>query len=205
MSNMNVAAEKTIIPQVEVIWTMHFQQKVFRCILEAMSRPGTILELTDLPDGCFAHRAVLATLLDNEVTLSDHHKVLSAEDWPLLQAKKATSESADYVLCDATNTPDFQPKLGTLPSPDFAATLVLIVDKLGEDNKQPNPNPSLNLNLNGPGINGNVLTTIAGLNTQWLAYREQWNCAFPLGIDMIIIDNNQVMSLPRTTNVEDIS
>ena len=115
----------------------------------------------------------------------------------MLQVKETNVEKADYILCNAALAANIKPKLGTLPSPDFSATLILKVECIGDGHTQ--------LVLKGPGINGITKVTLRGLHSNWMEHREDWNCAFPLGVDMIITDNERLVALPRTTHVEVIS
>jgi alpha-D-ribose 1-methylphosphonate 5-triphosphate synthase subunit PhnH len=34
-----------------------------------------------------------------------------------------------------------------------------------------------------------------------LGKRQEWNGAFPLGVDMILFDASQIVALPRTTRI----
>jgi alpha-D-ribose 1-methylphosphonate 5-triphosphate synthase subunit PhnH len=176
------------------IWQADTQQQNYRKLLEAMSRPGSVERLQGLDDLSGASMAVLATLLDGSVSLADPHDLLQASDWPLLQTERVAAEAADYLLCDGSRPPGFQPKLGTLPSPEASATLVLVVESLVSGD--------LGLSLTGPGIDGRRSCQLTGLDNAWLEAREQWVCGFPLGIDLILVDRTHVMAIPRTTRVE---
>lgn len=180
--------------KLDPIWQADIQQRHFRCVLEAMSRSGLCQVIETLPERGSVALTVLATLLDAEVTLTDAHGMLSDEDWLMLQAASAPAASADYILCNAALTPDFTPKTGTLVSPELSATLLLVVGKLGEG--------ELQLKLSGPGIQNNRTLEVSGLDTAWLCQRNEWNAAFPLGVDIILIDDRNIAALPRTTKVE---
>ena len=176
------------------IWQPDTQQACFRLLLDAMARPGQCHDIINIPVDRPVVLTVLATLLDAKVSLSDPHALLHRDDWPMLQAKTTTAEQADYVVCDGSYSPDFTPKLGTLPSPEQSATLVLMVDELHQD--------GIHLRLSGPGIADTRTLLIKGLDPQWLNLREEWNSAFPLGVDLILVDYRQLTALPRTTQVE---
>jgi len=176
------------------IWLPGVQQIHFRQLLDAMARPGKCHPLASVPGDGPVVLSLLATLLDAEVTLADPYNLLRPGDWSMLQVKSGSAEKADYVLCDARQLPDFLPKLGTLPCPDQSATLILIVSQLGQG--------VMSLKLSGPGIADTVKLQIKGLDQQWLNSREDWVSAFPLGVDLILIDDKQVAALPRTTRVE---
>jgi alpha-D-ribose 1-methylphosphonate 5-triphosphate synthase subunit PhnH len=176
------------------IWMVDNQQANYRLLLDAMARPGRRHTLATLPENGPAVLAILATLLDAEVSLADPDNLLHQDDWPMLQVKSAQAEQADYIICNGSRAPDLTPKLGTLPSPDQSATLILVVDALGEGESH--------LQLTGPGIASSNRLMIKGLESQWLQMRENWVCAFPLGVDFILVDDRQVVALPRTTKVE---
>lgn len=186
--------DSSLAPKLDRIWQPANQQGVFRALMEAMARPGQIESLAPWTGGDRASRAVLATLLDAEVSLFDRHQLLDASDWPLMQAREAAAEQADYLLCDAARAPDFQPALGTLTSPDEAATLVLVVAGLGCGD--------LEMTLSGPGVHGRQRLAVEGLALSWLSARADWVAAFPLGVDLILADDHAVVGLPRTTRLE---
>lgn len=182
--------------QIDSIWMADTQQILFNSLMQAVSRPGRMDNWSECLDNNPAYLAVLSTLLDGEVTLSDVDGLLTESKWPLLQAQKSTAEQANYVLCDATKAPTFSPKLGTLSSPDFAATLVLKVASL--DKAQGN----IHLKLTGPGVNNETEAFVSGIDQAWLEHRNEWCSAFPMGIDCILVDDTQIMALPRTTKIE---
>jgi alpha-D-ribose 1-methylphosphonate 5-triphosphate synthase subunit PhnH len=175
------------------IWTANVQQRNYRAILDAMSRPGLVKPVFWRDQNRDVVIAVLATLLDSEVSLCDYDRLLLTEHWPLLQARQAPADAADYVLCDGGKFQDFQPRLGTLSSPEHATTLILKVDQLAKGDQV--------LSLSGPGVNATLTCSIAGLHPDWLKHREDWVCAFPLGIDLLLVDHAGVVALPRTTKV----
>jgi len=180
---------------IDPVWQADTQQAHFRLLLDAMAYPGRCLILKTLPiDGGQVALSVLSTLLDAEVSLADPHKLLKDDDWKMLQTNSVAVDEADYILCTGSQFTRFTPKLGRLKSPEQSATLILVVDKLGVGD--------LKLNLSGPGIQYNKLLSVTGLAAQWLARREECNIAFPLGIDLILIDDTQIAALPRTTKVE---
>jgi alpha-D-ribose 1-methylphosphonate 5-triphosphate synthase subunit PhnH len=180
--------------KIEAIWLPEVQQQVFRGLMEVMSRPGKIINLAVLSDNASPARALLATLLDAEVNLCDHHALLDESDWPLLQTEKVAVEHARYILCRGESTIDFEPMLGELSSPEHSATIVLVVENLSEG--------SNHLSLRGPGVKSEISVKIAGLNRDWLTQREQWISSFPLGVDLLLVDDSQLMALPRTTKIE---
>lgn len=177
----------------ERIWQAGVQQRVFRELVEAFSRPGDIRDLSACVDGVAAQRAVLATLMDGEMTLADPHGQIATADWPLLQAKPGATERARYIVADGHRAPDFQPVLGSLESPEFGATVLVEIDCVGEG--------ALTLELTGPGIDGRRALHLTGLHPDWLTRRADWVGGFPLGVDLLLSDATRIVALPRTTRI----
>jgi len=182
--------------QIDAIWLADTQQALFNSLMQTMARPGSLSNWSEWIEDKPVYLAVLATLLDGEVSLADADNLLNPSDWPLLQAQSATVELGDYLLCDANKPVSFEPKLGTLASPDFAATLILKVANLNTEQGE------LALQLSGPGVNGSTQVYVSGIDQAWLENRNEWCSAFPLGIDCILVDDTQIMGLPRTTKLE---
>jgi len=179
--------------QTENLWHGNVQQQVFRELVEVFARPGEVRNLSPWVEGSTALRTVLATLMDGETTLADPHGRIAAADWPLLQVKPGATETARYIAADGRRVPDFQPSLGSLESPDFGATLLIEVDALGSG--------PLSLELAGPGICGWCELSVTGLHTDWLRQRLDWVNCFPLGVDMLLLDAQNMIALPRTTRI----
>jgi alpha-D-ribose 1-methylphosphonate 5-triphosphate synthase subunit PhnH len=163
-------------------------------LLEVMSRPGSKQALSITPKAGPTALAVLATLLDGAVSLADPHELLCEQDWTMLQTQQKPATEADYLICHGATAPDFTPLLGSLQSPEKSATIVLIVESVSHGDIQ--------LKLSGAGIAKTRECSLQGLNPQWLSSREDWVCSFPLGVDLILVDDKEVMAIPRTTKVE---
>ncbi|MDP2780144.1 phosphonate C-P lyase system protein PhnH [Devosia sp.] len=170
-------------------WQPLTQQAVFRQLLHAFSYPGQIMAL-DCED---AMTHVLATLLDAEVSLADVHEQLDALAWQRLQARRQVVEQANFVLLDGSRPALCEPALGTLESPEGGATLILRVAQLGTGTP---------LALSGPGIASCTALSVSGLHSSWLQARQRWNVGFPLGVDLLLVDQQQLVALPRTTAVQ---
>jgi alpha-D-ribose 1-methylphosphonate 5-triphosphate synthase subunit PhnH len=176
------------------IWLQETQQAHFRILLEAMSRPGSNLALSTTPQAGPTSLAVLATLLDGAVSLADPHELLSEQDWAMLQTQQKPADEAEYLICNGNTAPEFTPMLGTLESPEKSATIIVTVESLSQGDTH--------LRLSGAGINGTRECSLHGLHPEWLSRREDWVCSFPLGVDLILVDEREVMALPRTSKVE---
>ncbi|MEA3468727.1 MAG: phosphonate C-P lyase system protein PhnH [Thermodesulfobacteriota bacterium] len=182
--------------KIDAIWQPENQQRIFRALMEAMARPGSLHSLDAWLDGARSYRGVLASLLDAGTTLSDCHDLLEPNDWPLLQARQEITEKADYLLCQGSAHPNGSPKVGSLSCPDQSATLLIQVENLG--------NGGSSLMLQGPGIQSTCSLEVSGLEPAWLELREEY-ISFPLGIDCILLDQKNITAIPRTTKVKVLS
>lgn len=182
-------------------------QATFRALLTAMSRPGTIVSLTDfhalhygfslLPGS----QLLLMTLLDAEVTFgveSDDSRLVD-QLARLTYSQPLDCNAADYVLVglhqyDRLFQIITNAKRGTLSNPHLGATIIIEVESLSNDD---------DLILRGPGIQTQeylgVVSTFPSSST-WIQARQIANQEFPLGVDLIFVDQqHQIAALPRTT------
>lgn len=173
------------------VWQPALQQRVFRRLLDCFAYPGRIAPSGDTDRAPLV--TVLATLLDGETSLADPHRLIAAADWPKLQARPDSADSAAFVVADGTRAPDFSPQLGTLESPERGATVVLTVTALGEGQR---------LRLSGAGIDGHTELAVSGWHPGWIGARADWVAAFPLGVDIVLCDGARFTALPRTTHIE---
>lgn len=176
----------------DTIWNDGTQQVCYRALLQAMARPATVHRLSagERP----AWVLVAATLLDGAVTLADPDHLLSQEDWNFLQVTPAPVEQAAYVLADGSRPPRFTPALGTLDQPHLGATVLLVVACIGSG--------PLGLEAEGPGIPQHRRLDLLGLDPAWVTARNRWTARFPLGVDLLLADDERVAALPRTTRIE---
>jgi len=169
-------------------------QGVFRGALEALSRPGKIVECRR------AATALALALLDQDtrlwlsprakreaMTLRFHTGCPIVEDAAtaefLLVADPAELPELDSLAC------------GTDEAPHHSATVILRVASLdgGEGGWK----------LSGPGIQGTARLRAAGLGG---AFAEQWKRngkRFPRGVDVFLCAGDRLCGLPRTTLLED--
>lgn len=183
-------------------------QRVFRKILDSLSRPGKIVPLetdfeynTTLLDETMD---ILLTLLDGEVTFhlvgADPEATEEIEIRTL--AHPVSLEKADYIIFpkDADRealTAVFQEsKKGTLLDPNRSATLILETEALTEGAVYA---------LTGPGVKGSQLVSITAAQN-WVEARNEAIAEYPLGVDCFIIDQSGCcIGLPRTTVMEGVS
>jgi alpha-D-ribose 1-methylphosphonate 5-triphosphate synthase subunit PhnH len=181
-------------------WQAAAQQRAFRAVLDGFARPGTLVCARH--SGTDALRMLLSVVLDESVSLADPGGLLDADVRRLLLAPSAPIDSARFVVLDGRLAPEasLQLALGTLESPELGATLVLVVDALGEDAAACGA-PGLPLSLQGPGVAGRRGLVVAGLDERWLTRRAAWGASFPLGIDLVLVCPHALVALPRTTRI----
>lgn len=57
--------------------------------------------------------------------------------------------------------------------------------------------------MKGPGIKDINIVTVAGLDKKYVQYVMEINAVFPLGIDLILVDDEgNMICMPRTTEAE---
>lgn len=173
------------------VWHPATQQRTFRCLLNCFAYPGRIAAWGG--PAYEALPALLSTLLDGDVDLADPHRLVASGDWPKLEARCGTPETAAFVVARGACAPDFTPRLGTLESPELGATLILAVATVGDGRR---------LHLSGPGISGRTEFAVGGLHQAWIDARAEWVASFPLGVDLILCDGLRFAALPRTTHIE---
>ncbi|WP_019122110.1 phosphonate C-P lyase system protein PhnH [Brevibacillus massiliensis] len=187
---------------------VHDIQASYRKVVDSMSRPGLISDLAaeagklDRDAGCFPSTMIIAMmLLDTEVTF----KVFSEKEAQvthmfnrLTYANTAEAERADFifVLQDAASD-DLRnalqkAKIGELIDPHQSATVIVETEAVSGDKA---------LRLTGPGIRGESFVQVKA-SADWIQIREEKNAEYPLGIDLIFIDeSHRLLCLPRTTQI----
>ncbi|MFA7429544.1 MAG: phosphonate C-P lyase system protein PhnH [Rhodospirillaceae bacterium] len=179
-------------------------QAVFRAVLDALSRPGTLVPLTALPPApaplYTTTGAVVLSLadLDAPVFLDPPLATQAVAAWLRFHAGCAVAprEAAAFALIGAPQAlislDDFA--LGTSEFPDRSTTLVVQVPAVqtGEGRT-----------LTGPGIKTTTRLSVDGLpDAFWTAWRDN-HALFPQGVDVIFATPTCLCGLPRTTRVED--
>lgn len=176
-------------------------QNVYRDLLMAMSRPGTVRKL--MPEISLIWgsglMAATATLIDQEVSF---HVV---EDESLARSISHTThgrvlpaEQADFILMPAGTSKGLIKRVrrGRAEYPDQGATLIYQVELLKEGRSDSY------LQLTGPGIKETAQLTIEGVDLDDLLQLSAVNSQYPLGVDVLLTDrHNQVAAIPRSVAV----
>ncbi|MBE0486903.1 phosphonate C-P lyase system protein PhnH [Marinobacter sp.] len=179
--------------QHDSVWSPLYQQRAFRALMSAFSFPGRRQPLPLCSDAT-GPTCIAAVLCDNEVSLADPDQLIQPADIRRLGIREASLENAGFIIADGSRAPDFAPALGSLAEPEQGATIIVRVASLESTNDFP-------LMLEGPGIQDTQALAVSGLNRAWLAERARWNRNFPMGADLILVDDTQVVALPRTTRI----
>lgn len=177
-------------------------QKVFRAVLDAMSRPGRIATIDEPIEPPTPLSVGAASLL---LALADH-------DTPIWLAPEIRTPATAAFLrfhCGSPLTDDpgeaaFAVATGDgLPAldrfgvgddawPETSTTVIVQLDELTEGS---------GLTLTGPGIATEHRLAVAGLrNGVWPEWTAN-GALFPRGIDLVLVADRRIAALPRTTAV----
>jgi alpha-D-ribose 1-methylphosphonate 5-triphosphate synthase subunit PhnH len=175
------------------------QQKTFRLLMQAFSYPGRVVSLCHLnqsQEACSDNviTGVLATLIDNAVRFYDATGKLKASTLQKLELQISAANKAQFILAEGKQVPDFTPHLGSLEEPEFGATVIVQVEDF-----QKGASP---WQLQGPGIATQQTLHVQGLHPEWLKQRSEWNCGFPMGVDVLLVSKNAIVALPRTIQIK---
>ena len=159
----------------------------FDALMWALSRPGLVRQLPAV-----GMAGIVEALIDREC------RVFAQSETLRMQAARAGAEIvgpeiADHVFVDALN--DFtlfnQVSLGSDLYPETGATLVAPA-RFGDGPL---------LRLKGPGVDGELKVRIDGVSSSfWERRRDVMR--YPMGFELFLIDDDQVLGLPRSTVVE---
>ncbi len=178
------------------------EQRAFRALLDAMSRPGTIHTLPEArgADGAWGSSlVVMQSLLDHEVTFAVEADDRSVHEQILRRtgARSDVLAAAGYVLTDAAHALDVieMASEGYLEEPERSATVVVRVDAIGSG--------ALRVSLSGPGIESVQPLSLDGLDVAALHALIERNAVYPTGIDIVLVDpQGRIACLPRSTRIE---
>jgi len=175
---------------------------VFRAILMATARPGTLHKITYrlAPPALLSPitAAVVLTLADQDTPLWLSSE-LSDEDVktyvkfhtgaPLVKE----TASSTYAVCTSTQRPDLSClPIGTAEYPDRSATLILQI------NEDLAPTQVI---LEGPGIEHKQSVSLPGLDTEFWQFVQKNHQLFPCGLDFLFCLSSGVVACPRTSKV----
>ncbi len=207
-----------IIPDESHRHVYHTQQ-VFRALTQAMSEPGRItlippLTALDLQAGLSPYLASIAlTLLDGQVNfaVAGAEKEVVAEGLRILSfANRARKwRDAEYIFVQKpVDRNEIEAMMtdvscGTLEEPQQGTFFSVQVHHIYEGTGEKEPARSgTRLRLGGPGILGSRVLIIEELDEEWLIHRNRLVRNYPMGIDMMLIDEmGLTIGLPRSITI----
>jgi alpha-D-ribose 1-methylphosphonate 5-triphosphate synthase subunit PhnH len=179
-------------------------QAVFRSVMDAMARPGTIVATGGLaqapqPLGLVA-AAVAHTLIDYETPVwLDPALAQSPEVAAWLRFHTGARltddprQAAFGFIAAPPRLPPFEAFCqGSMEYPDRATTLVLQVERLSDNG---------DFWLSGPGIRGSRALSASPLPADFVARMRANRARFPRGLDIIVASATTVAALPRSVHV----
>jgi alpha-D-ribose 1-methylphosphonate 5-triphosphate synthase subunit PhnH len=179
-------------------------QQTFRAILEAMAHPGMLVKINSKlynPELLNpASAAVCLTLFDNETPLwTDLSWNSSAVNWFQAQCGCSVVTESCMAHFALITQPSAMPslddfKIGDVEHPEYAATLIIHVNRFNDDNHKI---------LSGPGIKTTAQFSPVGIRPQFWKQWQLQAALFPLGVDVFFTCNDILAALPRTTQVSD--
>jgi alpha-D-ribose 1-methylphosphonate 5-triphosphate synthase subunit PhnH len=179
-------------------------QSTFRSVMDAMARPGSIQRIATIAAApapmMHGTAAIALTLFDHDTPVWLDPRMAATSDvskW--LKFHTSAPVIADASICsfaligDADALPHLDCfSFGSNEYPDRSTTLILQVESLTQG-------PSFE--LRGPGIDGTAVLQ-AALQPADLFERLEVNQAlFPRGIDVMLVADDAVVAIPRTTRL----
>ena len=179
-------------------------QSTFRSVMDAMARPGSIQRITSAagtPPAMMQGTAAIAlTLFDHDTPIWLDPRMSATPDvgkWLKFHTSApvvADSSIASFALVgDPQNLPALDRfAFGSSEYPDRSTTLILQVESLGDG-------PAVE--LQGPGIDGSAALR-ASIQPHDLFERLSTNAPlFPRGIDVVLVHDDCIVAIPRTTRL----
>lgn len=179
-------------------------QSTFRSVMDAMARPGSVQRIVPMagsPGPMMRGTAAIAlTLFDHDTPLWLDARMSESADvvkWlkfhtgaPVVQDSSIASFA---LISDGVLLPTLERfALGTNEYPDRSTTVIIQVESLDSGR---------GFELRGPGIDG-VGTLQVLIKPFDLFERLRMNEAlFPRGIDVVLVADDSVVAIPRTTRV----
>jgi alpha-D-ribose 1-methylphosphonate 5-triphosphate synthase subunit PhnH len=179
-------------------------QSTFRSVMDAMARPGSIQRIVSAagtPSAMMRGTAAIAlTLFDHDTPVWLDGRMSATADvakWLKFHTSAPVitdSSTASFALVgDPENLPAHdRSAFGSNEYPDRSTTLILQVESLADG-------PIVG--LQGPGIDGSAALR-ASLQPRDLLERLAINATlFPRGIDVVLVHDDSIVAIPRTTRL----
>jgi alpha-D-ribose 1-methylphosphonate 5-triphosphate synthase subunit PhnH len=182
-------------------------QRIFRCVLTALSEPGRILECPVALDAAArqlggavgpAALGLLLSLADSDTpvwldprasaiaTFLGFHTGAPIADRPAACRFALITEPGNGLKLTAFDG-------GSVDYPDRSATLIIEASRLASGGR---------FGFSGPGIPTRRFLAIDGLPSGFVADWAANHALFPCGVDVIVTCGKQILGLPRSTALE---
>lgn len=182
-------------------------QRIYRHLLESMTRPGRVVRL-DVADEANVYTAALAIgrcLLDQEVSMgaAGSNAIKRIQDTLVAETRVRVDahDTADYLFADDQGIDKgiAVAKRGRLDAPESAATLFCFLsdDPARETDR-------LRVRLTGPGIGSpqGIMPEMPGIGRTAFKALAEANADYPLGVDAFFVRaNGDLMALPRSMRI----
>ena len=179
-------------------------QSTFRSVMDAMARPGSVQRIASAagaPDAMMRGTAAIALTLFDHDTPIWLDSVMSATPevakWLKFHTSAPVIADASIASFALVGDPENLPAhdrfaFGSNEYPDRSTTVILQVESLTNG-------PAVE--LRGPGIDGTA-TLRASIQPQDLFERLAMNATlFPRGIDVVLVHDDSIVAIPRTTRL----
>ena len=180
-------------------------QRCFKKTMKAMSEPGHLVTLDGLKttdDISPATFNLALTLIDQDISVWVSPELSTTTFIDNLRfycgCKIVSSPlEADFVFIRLTAWKDLEGlKQGTEEYPDRFPTLIIESNGLAAEG---------NIELSGPGIKDVREVGIKDITPQQIKLFQRNQQRFPMGYDFLLTDGEQLMALPRTTQLKECS
>ena len=176
-------------------------QLVFRRLLDAMARPGTVETVTLDIEGPetldLAATAIALALVDFETPLYISPALSNKAAETYLKFHCGTrivteTKDAAFAILDGAPEDPGAFNTGTEEYPELGATLIIQVEALTASGP---------LTLTGPGIKDSATLGLPDVPVSFWQARTKLQRYFPRGIDLVFVSGAEMVTVPRTTNV----
>lgn len=180
-------------------------QSIFRAVMDAMARPGTVQRIDPVADAAPAPMmrgtaAIAMTLFDHDTPIWLDAAMAETRDvgkWLKFHTSapvvEDTSVCSFALIGDAALLPALDRfAFGSSEYPDRSTTLILQMASLAE---------GVELELRGPGIDGVASLRVALQPTDLVARLAINQTLFPRGIDVVLVADDAIAAIPRTTRL----
>jgi len=174
-------------------------QSSFRAMLHALSHPGRIVELPNVPQApapLGPAMAALALALCDADTPLWHDGGAAVTDWLRFHTGAPLTDAHAARFLAATGAPPALASLalGSDEAPQEGATLLLQVTAL---------EATTGWSLSGPGIESSTSLRVNGAPAGFVAERAALAALFPRGLDIMLCAGRHIVGLPRTTIIRE--